>query len=319
MDVIQKNDRIETLSDVVVPKKFYSRIDLGITSLNEIFGGPEMPGICPGTSFLFTGVPGGGKSTLALQLADLFSKNAGRNVVYNLGEENRFMVKMRADRLRLSGQFVITQIDNDRDLMEFCEQAGVEVLFQDSLQTLGEDLIGITDRFQAWKETSDVTVFLIGHSTKKGIFAGPNRIKHTVDCHVHLSIERGTGNRILEIEKNRFGPATIPYQFTMNADGINFRQIEEVVDEEEQTTGGHGPRVSRTADRRERIVNLIKEKMLLGDNISGYCFERFEVECSGGFWRGMLARACRELENEGHRVKELLIRGRTHFTVEKKP
>lgn len=313
----------ELLRDIAVPKKFYSRIDLGVNILNEIFGGQEMPGIVPGTSFLFTGTPGAGKSTLALQMADLLIKHAGRNVLYNLGEENRFMVKMRADRLGLAGNFCIQQISEVDDLIQFCEDLGVEILFQDSLQTLtiaglsGNKLLSaIADRFQAWKEKSDVTVFMIGHSTKGGYFAGPNHVKHVLDAHVHLGLDKDTGNRILMLEKNRFGPAAIPYEFTISASGMDFDQVK--IADQDDDDGEAKQIVSKAADRRERITALIKEKLLAGEKISGYCFERFEVECSGGFWRGMLARACRELQEEGNEIEETRVDGRLHNFVKGK-
>jgi len=320
--LISKNNNAEILKDIVVPKKFYSRIDLGVPILNEVFGGVDMPGILPGTSFLFTGTPGAGKSTMALQLADLFTKNAGRNVLYNIGEENRYMVKLRADRLGLVGNFCIQQIEEVDDLIKFCDDLGVEILFQDSLQTLRDGDLGgnallksVTKKLQAWKEHSDVTIFLIGHSTKGGMFAGPNEIKHDVDAHAHLKLNTDTGNRAFELQKNRFGPAAIPYEFSISSSGLDFQAMTVAVDgedeEKKQTT-------SRAADRRERICSLIKEKMLAGEKVTGYCFERFEVDCSGGFWRGMLARACKELQNEGHKIGESKLDGRLANYVEGK-
>jgi DNA repair protein RadA/Sms len=318
--LISKNDKVEILKDIVVPKKFYNRIDLGVPILNEVFGGQDMPGILPGCSFLFTGTPGAGKSTMALQLADLMTKNAGRNVLYNIGEENRYMVKMRADRLGLAGAFCITQIEEVDELIKFCEESGVEVLFQDSLQTLRDGGLGgsallksVTKKLQSWKEKSDVTIFLIGHSTKGGQFAGPNEIKHDVDAHAHLKLDPNSGNRAFELQKNRFGPAAIPYEFSISSSGLDFQQMK--VQEDDEDPANPGANVSRAADRRERICKLIKEKLLAGEKVSGYCFERFEVECSGGFWRGMLSRACKELQNEGHKVEEVRVDGRVHNYV----
>lgn len=322
MQLLEKNDRVEILKDIVVPKKFYNRIDLGNPILNEVFGGQEMPGILPGCSYLFTGTPGAGKSTMALQLADILAKT-GLNVVYNIGEENRYMVKMRADRLGLSGQFCITQISEVDDLISFCTDTGVEVLFQDSLQTLTDGslagaalLISATDKFQAWKEQSDTTIFMIGHSTKGGVFAGPNRIKHAVDAHAHLSLNTDSGNRVFELQKNRFGPAAIPFEFSISSSGLDFQQMKPVDDSGDDESGGAGN--SRAADRRGKVTSQIKELLINGEKVSGYCFERLGVDCSGGFWRGMLARACKELTNEGLVVSEIRIDGRLHSFIDEK-
>lgn len=322
MQVIEKNTTTEILKDIVVPKKFYNRIDVGVSILNEVFGGQEMPGIMPGSTYLFTGTPGAGKSTMALQLADLMSKHAGRNVLFNAGEENRFMVKMRADRLGLAGQFCLSQITEVDDLIKHCEELGVEILFQDSIQTLTDGnlfgdrlLTSVVDKLQLWKERSDTTIFMIGHSTKGGIFAGPNTIKHATDAHAHLSLDKESGNRVFQLEKNRFGPASIPYEFSIGSSGLDFQQMKIV--EEGDGEGNPSAGNSRASDRRGKIVSLIKEKMIAGDKISGYCFERLDVDCSGGFWRGMLARAVKELGAEGHKVGEERINGRLHNYVEK--
>jgi len=322
MQLIAQNKKVEVLKDIVVPKKFYSRIDLGVAILNEVFGGQEMPGMMPGASVLFTGTPGAGKSTMALQLADLMAKNAGLNVLYNIGEENRYMVKMRADRLGLVGGFCLTQIEEVDELMKFCDDTGVEILFQDSLQMLRDgDLSGdkllktVCKKLQAWKENNGVTVIQIGHSTKGGQFAGPNEIKHDVDVHAHLKLNTDTGNRVFELQKNRFGPGAVPYEFSISSSGLDFQQMK--VADDEDPNNPSAP-TSRAADRRERTVKLIKEKMLAGEKISGYCFERFEVEVSGGFWRGMLARAVKELQAEGNKVAETRVDGRLHNYVEGK-
>jgi len=317
-NLIAKNSKVEVLKDIIVPKKFYTRIDMGVAILNEVFGGQEMPGIMPGTTILFTGTPGAGKSTMALQLADLLSKNAGRNVLYNIGEENRYMIKMRADRLGLTGNFCLNQIEEVDELIKFCDDNGVEVLFQDSLQSLRDgDLTGnavlksVVKKLQAWKETSDVTMFIIGHVTKGGIFAGPNELKHDVDAHAHLKNNPDSGNRVFEIQKNRFGPACIPYEFSISAQGLDFQQMQPAGEDDVAAAAGS----SRTADRRERIKTLIKEQLLAGEKISGYCFERLNVDCSGGFWRGMLARACKEIQAEGKKIGETKIEGRLHMFV----
>lgn len=299
-------NQVEVLKDIVVPDRFYKRIDVGVPVLNEIFGGQEMPGILRSTSFLFTGMPGAGKSTLSLQLADLLQRHAGQSVLYNVGEENKYMVKMRADRLGLTKNFCLSQYDNVEELREYCDKNGVEVLFQDSLQSLrfrdleGNKLLRALGEYVVqWKEASDITMFLIGHITKGGEFAGPMSLKHDLDAHMHLKCSKDTGGRVLELLKNRFGPATIPYEFPLNTSGIDFvrpaAQLR-VLD------GSNVISMGKATQRKEETLKLIKDKLLAGEKISGYCFERFNVDCSGSYWRGMLAKASQQLTQEGHRI-----------------
>jgi DNA repair protein RadA/Sms len=239
--LVESDGRVEELCDVVVPEKFFKKMLLGIDVLDAAFGGRETPGIVPGTSFLFTGVPGAGKSTLCVQLAQLLRKNAGKTVLYNAGEESIEMVKMRADRLGLRGDFGVGQIGDIDALIEVCRHTGIDVLFQDSLQAIddgpvlrgGEALKDIVRKLHRLSKSDGVTVFAICHTVKSGGFAGPQTIKHDLDAHVNLGIDRDTGARYLELLKNRFGPAMTRHPFSVTSDGVVFRQVMESTDEEE--------------------------------------------------------------------------------------
>jgi predicted ATP-dependent serine protease len=327
VSLVDHTDEVEVLKDIKVPEKFFNRIRMDVQVLDEIFGGQEMPGILAGTSILFTGMPGAGKSTAALQFGDLIQRNAGRNILYNIGEENKFMIKMRADRLGVDGNFGISMFEDVNDLIQFCRDSGVEVLFQDSLQSLRDrEHIG-TNPKALWKiigkklhkfaKDDDITVFIIGHITKGGDFAGPMEIKHDVDVHAHMKLNPETMARVFELTKNRFGPAGIPYEFNLSAKGLDFSKG--VMVEPDSDEGG-----SVSTERREKIGSLIKELLLKGERLSGYCFSRFPdpitgkmgVDCSGGYWRTMVEKIKSALEAEGHIMNEVKINGRTHVYVE---
>ncbi len=324
--LVSSEGEVVVLRDVVVPKKFYNRIKFGMPILDEVFGGAEMPGILPGSTVLFTGSPGAGKSTMCLQLADMLDLN-GVGVFYNVGEESRVMVKLRADRLRLKQQFNVGHITEIDELLQRAEDDGVELLFIDSLQSLRDGelersalLRSIGKKSQAWAHARDVAVVLIGHITKGGGFAGPMELKHDLDAHAHLSLNKETGNRVFMLDKNRFGPAMIPYEFVLSANGLDFR----VLEQDPGTVGADGSSTpSRRSGRREEIKGLILDRLKAGERISGYCFERFKVECSGGFWRGMLAKAVGELKDEGYTMSVSRTgpggSGRTHDYVEAAP
>lgn len=326
--LVNHDDKIEVLKDIKVPEKFFNRIKMDVEVLDQIFGGQEMPGMLAGTSILFTGMPGAGKSTAALQFGDLIQRNAGRNILYNIGEENKFMIKMRADRLGIDGNFCISMFEDVNDLIKYCKETGVEVLFQDSLQSLrdrehqdeGEKTIWkiVGKKLHKFAKDEDVTVFLIGHITKGGEFAGPMAIKHDVDVHAHMKLNPETMARVFELTKNRFGPAGIPYEFNLSANGLDFSKAVMVEPDSEEGSK------STASERREKISGLIKELLLKGESISGYCFTRFAdpitgktgVDCSGGYWRTMVEKVRRALEAEGHILNEKKIDGRTYVFVE---
>lgn len=308
---------VELLAKVEVPKKFFSRITLGVPVLDELFGGKEMPGILPGSVHLFTAAPGAGKSTMSLQFGELIQKHANRSVLFNCGEESKPMVKLRANRLQLKGEFCISSFTSLEELRAYCKKTGVEVVFQDSLQTLkfggleGAALYkALAEEVIKWAKEDDITIILIGHVTKAGHFAGPQMLKHAVDVHSHMSFNKETGGRILEMLKNRFGPALIPYEFPLSSAGFDFSRVSEPNPDALEAGGA-----SRSSTRRENVCELIKEELLKGEKISGYCYERLNVEVSGGFWRAMMIRATKELEAQNHRIVEQTINKRVHIML----
>src|SRR5438067_2092804 len=75
------------------------RISVGYPEMDRVLGG----GLVPGSLTLIGGEPGIGKSTLLLQVAGAIAKNVGP-VLYVSGEESIEQVKMRAERLDISGE-----------------------------------------------------------------------------------------------------------------------------------------------------------------------------------------------------------------------
>jgi len=235
-------------------------------------------------------------------------------------------VKMRADRMGLRGEFCISSFDSVIELLAFCKKNSVEVLFQDSLQTLTySDLSGhsLAKKLGAilarYAKEEDMTTVIIGQITKGGEFAGPMQIKHIVDVHCHLSFNRESGNRIIEVEKNRFGPAMSPYEFSLSAHGIDFKQLE-------RDDASDKKFVSK--NRKDLILLKAKELLLDGERLSGYSHDenaelsRFINDecggCSGGFWRGMLTRTVAELEREGNKIGVEKLNRRDHFFLEER-
>lgn len=330
--VDHKNDHddVEVLRDVKVPDKFFKRLSFGIPVLDEIFGGPEYPGVLPGSSLLFTGGPGAGKSTGVLQMMDGLQKTTQLNILYNCGEEDKRIVKMRADRLGLEGNFGISHFDDVDKLLEYCKKAGVEVLVQDSIQQLlDEELEGESElkllkhigrKLHRFAHVHEIFVIAIGQVTKGGDFAGPMKLKHDLDAHAHIRLNVDTMAREFFLTKNRFGPAGIPFECNLTQRGLDFaaaKKTEGKIDEEGEKAG------SKASDRKEAVVKLIMEQLLNGEKISGYCFARFKdpitgkqgVEVSGNYWRTALEMARKRLEAESHVFEETVIDGRKHIFI----
>lgn len=319
--MVQEDSKVEALGEIDVPLQYYNRILSGIEPIDHMFGDStnDSPGLILGSTVLFTGDPGAGKSTTALQLADAFQRK-GYTTLYNSGEEAKPILKMRGERIGLSMRFGASTITSCDELLEEVKKRKVKFLFVDSLQTLQlgawgriANLKATSAKLQNFAHTNGVNMFIIGQCTKGGKFAGPNEIKHSLDVHAHLSIDPTTGNRTMQVEKNRFGDAYVPHELALSAHGVDFKVNQSATPEAPTSSGP----AKRGTEHQRQVVAFIRKKLLEGEKISGYCFDRFNIDCSGGFWRGMLAKAVSSLEQEGHALAQERINGRLHEFVVK--
>lgn len=187
------------------------RVHTGIGELDLVLGG----GLVPGSVILLGGDPGIGKSTLALQLANLLEAK-DEKVLYISGEESAQQIAMRNQRLALKEDIsVLPETDLELALAEI-EQFKPSVVVIDSIQTLSSSEAGgvtggvaqlsyVTNQLIRLAKRLHIAVILIGHVTKEGMLAGPKTIEHMVDCVLYLEGERLGNLRILRSSKNRFG------------------------------------------------------------------------------------------------------------------
>ena len=225
-----KNIKIEeiefgsSIQDIVVPDVLKKRIPAGLDYFNAILGGE---GFTPSAVTLFTGVPGAGKTTMMLALANSLQRH-GSEVVFNTAEESLYQIKMTCERLKLKQPFKVGGETRVPVLLEGCtklREAAPErpfFLIVDSLQCMddghfhtGRITTATAERslglLTSYAKEHACNVIVIGQVTKEGKMAGSNKLKHMVDAHVHLSVEVKDddlkGCRILETQKNRFGGA----------------------------------------------------------------------------------------------------------------
>ena len=211
------------------------RIPLPSNEVNRVLGG----GIVPGSVSLLTGEPGVGKSTLLLQLAHSLSGASSPvgspacPVMYVTGEESPVQVKLRAQRMGISGQGILLFPETDVDtILEHLEQARPGLVIVDSIQTLqcegessGPGSVGQVResalRLLRWAKATGQPVFLSGHMTKDGTLAGPRVLEHMVDVVLHLESQDSGGFRVLRAAKNRFGSTDEVGVFLMGERGLD--------------------------------------------------------------------------------------------------
>lgn len=185
----------------------------------------------PGSLVLIGGEPGIGKSTLLLQVLEAVA-DSRKPVAYISGEESVSQVKLRAERLDVSGEglFIFSET-NVAAVLQHLQELLPKLVVIDSIQTMYlEDLAGspgslgqvreCTLRLMEWAKRNDVPVFMSGHVTKDGSIAGPGALEHIVDVVLYLEGEPFSAYRMLRGMKNRFGSTNEVGIFEMGQKGL---------------------------------------------------------------------------------------------------
>ncbi|ETX16436.1 DNA repair protein RadA [Roseivivax halodurans JCM 10272] len=219
--------RTVPLTDLAHAEPPPPRTSSALSELDRVLGG----GLVPGSAILVGGDPGIGKSTLLLQGAAAFAA-AGLSVVYVSGEEASAQVRMRAERLGLSGAKVrLAAETNLRDILATLDAERPDLVIVDSIQTMWADNVdsapGSVSQVRAaaheltsFAKARGSAVMMVGHVTKDGQIAGPRVVEHMVDTVLYFEGERGHQFRILRAVKNRFGPADEIGVFEMTGMGL---------------------------------------------------------------------------------------------------
>ena len=203
------------------------RLSSGIGEFDRVLGG----GIVPGSLVLLGGEPGIGKSTLLLQAAAHFAREAGP-VLYASGEESEHQIKSRGDRLGVGAApvYLLSETCIERILEEVARLKPSLVII-DSIQTvfsnrfqsapgsIGQVREAATQFLFAAKGQNIPTV-LVGHVTKDGNLAGPKALEHVVDTVLYFEGERHHSHRVIRAIKNRFGAVSELGVFEMTGTGL---------------------------------------------------------------------------------------------------
>ena len=203
------------------------RFSTGISEFDRVLGG----GAVCGSLVLIGGAPGIGKSTLLLQMCA--ASSGERRILYVSGEESERQLKLRADRLGVSGGDLYVLAETDLDsILSAAESLKPDIVIIDSIQTVSNgDLSSApgsitqvrecTMRIMRLCKEKNLTVFVVGHIKKEGSIAGPKVLEHMVDCVLYFEGERSTSFRILRAAKNRFGSTNEIGVFEMVDNGLN--------------------------------------------------------------------------------------------------
>ncbi len=205
----------------------YIRIKTGMKELDRVLGG----GLVTGSVVLVSGEPGIGKSTLLMQISDIFCKN--NKVLYISGEESSGQLKLRAERLGVSGDDLYILIEtNIEKILEQIDSLKPDILIVDSVQTMYSSLVNSAPSsisqvresamaFISVAKKKGISVLLVGHVNKEGGIAGPKVLEHMVDAVLYFEGERHQTYRLIRAIKNRYGATNEIGVFEMTDSGLS--------------------------------------------------------------------------------------------------
>ena len=214
-----------------IPSEESRRWPTGFSEFDRVLGG----GVVAGSLVLIGGEPGIGKSTLLLQIAQqlALTTREGEPILYVSGEEASGQIKLRADRMSLPIAPNLLVLSEQSLPVIAGNIAGTKAaaVIVDSIQAVfpegAKEGIGspqqvgqATFALNQIAKSQKIPIFLIGHITKAGDFAGPKAIEHMVDVALYLEGGRDSDVRILRAVKNRFGSTDEVGVFQMKPQGL---------------------------------------------------------------------------------------------------
>ena len=198
----------------------------GLKELDRVLGG----GIVRGGLMLIGGDPGIGKSTLLLQICQHLGEE--HTILYVSGEESEGQIKLRADRLGVTGESLMVLCENDMDtVLSAIQDEKPDVVIIDSIQTMNLSEVAsasgsvtqvreCTSAIMRLTKRLDISTFIVGHVNKDGAIAGPKVMEHIVDCVLYFEGDRHSSYRLLRCVKNRYGSTNEIGVFEMGESGL---------------------------------------------------------------------------------------------------
>lgn len=202
------------------------RYHTGMEELDRVLGG----GIVPGAAILVCGDPGIGKSTVLLQMCRTLEDDL--RVLYVSGEESPRQIKLRANRLGVTGEKVLLTAATDAEqIRETILENKPDIVVVDSIQTLAVASVSSSPGSVSQVRESamllidtckgqEIPLFIVGHVNKDGNIAGPKVLEHMVDTVLYFEGDKNLSYRILRANKNRFGSTNEIGVFEMGQNGL---------------------------------------------------------------------------------------------------
>lgn len=207
------------------------RIVTGISEYDRLMGG----GIVRDSVSIISSPPGGGKSTLALKVANNTAKQ-GLRVLYASGEESAGQIKNRADRILdgIEENIWIVSTTSMNSVLSEINKIDPDIIIVDSIQTFALEEFypsragNPTQTMECAGELVHIAkgsekpraVIIIGQMNKSDELAGLRALEHLVDTVLIMDGDSQDELRSIIATKNRFGSTGEMGFFAMTEKGL---------------------------------------------------------------------------------------------------
>ena len=246
-----KSNKLQKVSAIDIPDRFYNRMSTGVAELDGLFGG----GILPGSTFTLTAAPGTGKTTFFLQLLENMSK-LGYNCGFATGEEDINQIAFTCKRLGVHE----VPVCNETNIDEICKLTEeLDVLVIDSFPCLTTNKSLTAHKKEAYMvqriidaaERNECVVGIVLHITKSGKYKGSTLIPHAVSANFQLDRDDDDSQiRIFSAQKNRYG-CTENLAIGFGSKGFNFKEISKVDQSSKKDT-----KADRKSEQLDAIMKM---------------------------------------------------------------